>query len=69
VVDGITGSCQGRWRRVKGLDRGREQRCIGSGEDSMMARRLHGGCDDGIGSVGEVDDYAGSREIFSRKFS
>jgi hypothetical protein len=33
----------------------------------MMARRLRGGLNNGIGSE-EVDDGAGSREIFGRKF-
>jgi hypothetical protein len=33
----------------------------------MMVRRLQGGLNDGMGSV-EVDDSAGSREIFSGKF-
>jgi hypothetical protein len=33
----------------------------------MMAQRLRGGLDDGMG-LGEVDDGTGSREIFSGKF-
>jgi hypothetical protein len=50
VVDGITGSGQGRWWHVKELNRGRERRRGGSGEnsttvggfkeDSMMAQAL-----------------------------
>jgi hypothetical protein len=51
----------------KGLDRGQERRYGGSGEDSTMAWRLRGGLDDGTGSK-EVDDGAGSNEIFGRKF-
>jgi hypothetical protein len=51
----------------KGLDCGRERRCRGSGEDSTMARKLRGGLDDGTGSE-EVDNNAGYREIFDRKF-
>jgi hypothetical protein len=33
----------------------------------MMAWRLQGGLDDGLGS-GEVDDGPGSKEIFNKKF-
>jgi hypothetical protein len=33
----------------------------------MMVQRLWGGLDDGTGSE-EVDDGAGSRKIFDRKF-
>jgi hypothetical protein len=51
----------------KGLDRGRERRCGGSEEDSMMVQRLRGGLDRGTSS-GEVDDGAGSMKIFSGKF-
>jgi hypothetical protein len=40
MVDGIIGSGQGRWQRVKGLNRGREQRRGGFGEDSTMTQRL-----------------------------
>jgi hypothetical protein len=57
VVDGITGLGQGRWRRIKG-----PRPWLG-----MMMRRLCGGFDDGMCS-GEVDDGAGSREIFGEKF-
>jgi hypothetical protein len=39
----------------------------GFGDDSMKAWRLQGGLDDGMGSR-EVDDGAGSMEIFGRKF-
>jgi hypothetical protein len=67
VVDGVTDSGRGRWRLVKGLDRGWERRCGGCWEDSMRGRRLQGGVNDGMGS-GEVDDVAGSREIFGGKF-
>jgi hypothetical protein len=35
VVDGVTGLGQGRWWHIKGLDRGRERWCWGSGEDSV----------------------------------
>jgi hypothetical protein len=62
--DGITGSGQGRWRRVKGLDRGQERRRGGSEEDSTMAWRLRGGLNDGTSS-GEVDNSTGSREILA----
>jgi hypothetical protein len=48
----------------KGLDRGRKRWCGDSGEDSTMAWRLRGGLNDGMGSR-EVDDGAGSREIFT----
>jgi hypothetical protein len=67
VVNSITDSSRGRWRRVKGLDYGQERRRGGSEEDSTMAWRLQGGLNDDMGS-GEVDDGAGSREIFGRKF-
>jgi hypothetical protein len=67
VVDGITDSSRGRWRCIKGLDRGRERRRRGSGVDSMMAQRLQGGLDDSTGS-GEVDDIVGFRENFGGKF-
>jgi hypothetical protein len=50
VVDSVTGSDRGRWQHVKGLDRGWERRCKGSGEDSMNAWRLQGGPDDGTNS-------------------
>jgi hypothetical protein len=40
---------------------------MGSREDSMTARRLLGGLDDGTGSR-EVDDGTISREIFDGKF-
>jgi hypothetical protein len=58
VVDSVTGLGQGRWRRIKGLDRGREQRRGDSREESMMVPRLRGG----------LDDDASSMEIFSWKF-
>jgi hypothetical protein len=67
VVDGVTDSGLGRWRRVKGLDRGGEQWHGGSEDDSTMVRRLLGGLDDGTCSE-EVDDDVGSREIFGGKF-
>jgi hypothetical protein len=51
----------------KGLDRGQERLCGGSGVDSTMARRLWGGLDDGMSSR-VVNDGAGSREIFGGKF-
>jgi hypothetical protein len=51
----------------KGLDRGQERWCEGSGEDSKMVRKLQGGLNNGTGSE-EVDDGEGSREIFSGKF-
>jgi hypothetical protein len=38
VVDGVTSSGRGRWRCVKGLDRGWEGWRGGSEEDSTMAR-------------------------------
>jgi hypothetical protein len=56
----------GKMAAHKGLDHGQERQCSGSGEDSMMARRIRGGLDDGTDS-GEVDDSAGSRENFDRK--
>jgi hypothetical protein len=37
VIDGITSSGQGRWRRVKGLDHDREGQHGGSEEDSTTA--------------------------------
>jgi hypothetical protein len=67
VVDGITGSDQGRWKHVKGLDRGRERWCRGYGEDSTTARRLQARLDDGTKSM-EADDGVGSMEIFGGKF-
>jgi hypothetical protein len=67
VVDGATGSGLGRWWRAKGLNNHREQQCGGSEEDSTMAWRCQGGLKDGTDS-GEVDDGAGSREIFGGKF-
>jgi hypothetical protein len=51
----------------KGLDRGQEQLCRGSGVDSTMAQRLWGGLDDGTSSR-VVNDGVGSREIFGGKF-
>jgi hypothetical protein len=51
----------------KGLDRGWEWWCEGSGEDSMTMRRVRGGLNDGTGSE-EVDDSVGHREIFDGKF-
>jgi hypothetical protein len=56
MVDGVTGSGQGRWQRVKGLDRGQERRRRGSREDLTMVRRAE-----------EVDDVMSSREIFDGK--
>jgi hypothetical protein len=38
----------------KGLNRGWERWCGGSGEDSMMARRLWGGLDDGVEAPGRT---------------
>jgi hypothetical protein len=67
VVDGITGSGRGRWRPIKGLDCDREWRCRDSWEDTTMTPRLRGGLDDSTGSE-EVNDSAGSREIFGGKF-
>jgi hypothetical protein len=67
MVDGITDSGWGRWWHVKGLDRGRERWHGGSMEDSMMTQGLQGGLDDDTGS-GDVDDGAGSMEIFGGKF-
>jgi hypothetical protein len=66
-VNSVTDSGRGRWRHVKGLDRGRGRRCGGSGEDSTTARRLLGELNDGIGSK-EGDDGACSRENFGGKF-
>jgi hypothetical protein len=51
----------GKMAAHKGLDHGQERQCSGSGEDSMMVRRIRGGLDDGTDS-GEVDDSAGSRQ-------
>jgi hypothetical protein len=65
VVDEVTGS--GKMAACKDLDHGRKRRCGGSAEDSTVAWRLRGGHDDGMGSE-EVDDGAGSKEIFGRKF-
>jgi hypothetical protein len=65
VVDEVTGS--GKMAACKGLDHGQKQWCGGSAEDSTTVRRLRGGRDDGMGSE-EVDDGAGSKEIFGRKF-
>jgi hypothetical protein len=56
MVDGVTGSGQGRWQRVKGLDRGQERRRRGSREDLTMVRRAK-----------EVDDGTSSRENFDGK--
>jgi hypothetical protein len=39
VVDVVSSSGGGRWRRVKGLDRDQERWCEGSREDSTMAWR------------------------------
>jgi hypothetical protein len=50
VVNSITDSSRGRWRRVKGLDYGQERRRGGSEEDSTMAWRLQGGLNDDMGS-------------------
>jgi hypothetical protein len=68
VVDDVTASGRGRWRCVKGLNRGREQRRGGSRDDSTTAQSLPGGLDDGTSTAGEVNDGAGSRENFSGKF-
>jgi hypothetical protein len=51
----------------KGLNRGREWWCGGFHEDSTTAQSLWGVLNDGKGS-GEVDDGAGSREIFGAIF-
>jgi hypothetical protein len=67
VVDDVTSSGRGRWRRVKGLDRGRERWRGGSGEDLTTAWMLQGGLGVGTGFE-EVADAAGSREIFDGKF-
>jgi hypothetical protein len=67
-LDGVTASGWGRWWCVKGFNRGQERRHGGSGEDMTTARRLLGGHDDGTSSTGEVDDEAGSGDIFGRKF-
>jgi hypothetical protein len=68
VVDDVTGLGQGRWWSMKGLDYGQESWRRVSGEESTMTRRLQGGLNDCTGSAGEVDDGAGSREIFGWKF-
>jgi hypothetical protein len=57
MVDRVTSSGRGRWRRVK---RPRPR-------SGTMVQRLRGGLDGGMGS-GEVDDGVGSREIFGGKF-
>jgi hypothetical protein len=57
MVDGSTGSGQGRWQHIKGPQ----------SWSGMTVWRLQGGLDDGTGS-GKVDDGAGSREIFGGKF-
>jgi hypothetical protein len=57
--DGVTDSGQGRWRRVKGLDRGRERRRRGSGEDSMMARSLQRGLNDDTEAPGRTRRWRG----------
>jgi hypothetical protein len=54
VVNGITGSGLGRWRRTKGLDCGRERWHRGSGEDSTVAWRLCGQLDDGAVAPGRT---------------
>jgi hypothetical protein len=67
VVGGVIGSGRGRWWHVKGLDRGRERRRGGSGEDSTTAWRLQGGFNNEMYSRA-IDDSADSREIFDGKF-
>jgi hypothetical protein len=57
----------GKMAARKGLNRGRERWCRGFGEDSTTARRLQGELDDGT-RFGEVDNGAGSKEIFDGKF-
>jgi hypothetical protein len=52
---------RGRWRHQLGDDGAARSR-----EDSTTARRLWGGLDNGIGSE-EVNNGAGSKEIFGRK--
>jgi hypothetical protein len=56
MVDGVTGSGQRRWRRVRA-----------STIVKMTARRLRRGLNDGTGS-GEADDGVGPREIFGEKW-